>query len=52
VLGLRYFVCGRCDTTVAAPAVEPPDECASCGAIALKEISDRLRDPSYFLAVE
>jgi hypothetical protein len=52
VLGLRYFVCTRCDTAFAEPAAVTPGECAGCGADALEEITDRLRDPTYFLAAE
>ena len=52
MLGLRYFVCGRCDTAFAEPASVAPGDCRACGADALEEITDRLRDPSYFLAEE
>ncbi len=47
VLGLRFFVCERCETVHASP--DEPPRCRDCGVGTFREITHRLQADTYFL---
>ena len=46
MLGLRFFVCGGCDTVVASP--DEPPWCDSCGDGSLEEITHELHADTFY----
>lgn len=50
MLGLRYFVCQRCETVFGLPG--PPTECGRCGHERLSELSGDGDAAAYFAPVE
>jgi rubredoxin len=50
VLGLRFFACDGCGTVYAA--TDEPRGCDRCGDTRLAELTDALRDDTYFAPAE